>query len=185
AVVYFFSRLFTSAAPAEVTLLVPPQFGGSDSSRDRDYPGCRCTGPNEGLDEDAILDGSTIAAITVEVCTLIAAADYASYTLAGDVPGADITLGFDGSIQDGAAVCNGLDDNSQPATVTASSLQPLVVDVIAITALCGNFAAPSGNSGTSSGRPLKTPARPPPPPLARQLASRALRGSCPLQYSAL
>ncbi|KAJ7030248.1 hypothetical protein C8F04DRAFT_735001 [Mycena alexandri] len=160
AMVYFSSRLgvvlgtfatlasLASAAPTEVTLLVPPFFNSEPAPLTATVLGVDAQGRTTyALNQDEMQGSSTLAPVTG---TMVAAADYASYTLAADVPGIAITIGFDCALQNGNAFCTGLDESSKPATATISSLQPLVVDVIAT-------ATPQAAGKPSSSRKLSVP----------------------------
>ncbi|KAJ7155264.1 hypothetical protein C8R46DRAFT_1356485 [Mycena filopes] len=111
-----------SAAPAEVTLALPlfqvattepATILGVDAQGRTTY----------ALNQDATVDSSVFKVTG----TLVAAADYAAYTLSADVPKfvhAELGCG----IKNGVAVCTGLGD---PTPFTVTSLQPFVVDVLA------------------------------------------------------
>ncbi|KAJ7028280.1 hypothetical protein C8F04DRAFT_1291525 [Mycena alexandri] len=156
-----------SAAPTEVTLLVPPFFNSEPAPLTATVLGVDAQGRTTyALNQDEMQGSSTLAPVTggsffdysffsttdyaTPKGTMVAAADYASYTLAADVPGIAITIGFDCALQNGNAVCTGLDESSKPATATISSLQPLVVDVIAT-------ATPQVAGKPSSSRKLSVP----------------------------
>ncbi|KAJ7042146.1 hypothetical protein C8F04DRAFT_1252130 [Mycena alexandri] len=163
--VYFSSRLcalgvfatlasLASAAPTEVTLLVPPFFIPETAPFTATILGVDAQGRTTyALNQDEMQGGSTVAPITG---IIVAAADYASYTVAAEVPGLAITLGFDCALQRGDAVCTGLDESSKPATATISSLQPFVVDVIATATPSTTLSGSATPSATPSARPQAT-----------------------------
>ncbi|KAJ7155113.1 hypothetical protein C8R46DRAFT_1117017 [Mycena filopes] len=136
---------FASAAPTEATLTLP-FFNAESTALPATILGVDAQGRTTyALNQDEMQGSSTLAKITG---TLVAGADYASYTLSADVPGIEVEFGFDCSLGNGAAVCTGLDESSAAATITASSLQPFIIDVLAT-------ATPSGKP--SSAGPLTVP----------------------------
>ncbi|KAJ7155114.1 hypothetical protein C8R46DRAFT_1296348 [Mycena filopes] len=133
-----------SAAPTEATLTLP-FFNPETAALPATILGVDAQGRTTyALNQDEMQGSSTLAKVTG---TLVAAADYASYTLSADVPGIEIEFGFDCALNSGAAVCTGLDESSVAATTTASSLQPIVIDVLAT-------AAPFGRSNSAGRLPV-------------------------------
>ncbi|KAJ7183684.1 hypothetical protein C8R46DRAFT_1209835 [Mycena filopes] len=95
--------LQASAAPAPALVTVAAPFFNPISATDAlpatilgvDAAGRTTYALNQDEVQDNISYKTTLAKITG---TLVAAADYASYTIAADVPGLAITLGFDCSV---------------------------------------------------------------------------------------
>ncbi|KAF7345344.1 hypothetical protein MSAN_01911400 [Mycena sanguinolenta] len=135
-----------AVAPANpiLTLSVPPVFNADSTTLPAVILGVDSEGRTTyAVEQDLIETGSTTIPLTA---TLVEAADYASYTFSVSTEGLNLVVGFDCDLENDNAICSGLDDSSQLATATLSSLEPFIIEVVSTAAGVSPTSPPSTSS---------------------------------------
>ncbi|KAJ7817160.1 hypothetical protein B0H14DRAFT_3474795 [Mycena olivaceomarginata] len=139
--------------PAVTTLAVPPFVGDQIDPLDRSsaLPAVVLGIDSQGRTTYAFEQDGKIGSTTFPTtATLVQGADYASYYSAS-AGGFEVDLGMDCDLKGGGANCPVTRSNSPAATLTFTTLKPLVIDVVS-TALPSATGKPNSSSVLSASR---------------------------------